>query len=400
MLAWLFGLQSAFRTNIPITDMMKISTVTCAILMGMATLLPAQIKLGAIYCGNGTQKVLDAPSALGARIAVDEANHSGGIAGKKVELIAITPESSMDSVKKSLGVALEKNPDISALVGLSDTDLVMTAGHLAEKRGLPFVTSGATSPKLPNALGSRFFLACFGDNVQAAASAQWLREAKSCRTVAVLLDPEFAYTRLLADYFSKAFRAVGGKITSRVSFSPGTDFKITPEILKSDAIFLATETPRDALPVIKRLRSLGYPGPVVGGDGWDAPAFWKNQPLAADVFFTTHAFPAKTAGAASPAMAKTFRERYKKISGGMEPDSFSALGYDATRLLLQSIKAAAGTNPQAITNALQNARLSGVTGEIRFAKGVRVPSKPVSIIAASAPHDSSLQVIPTMVPTP
>ncbi len=365
-----------------------------------ASLLPAQIKIGTVYCGTGDQQALDSPSATGARLAVEEVNRAGGIRGQRVTLVSITPDSSPESVEQCVSDTIAKETDISALVGLSDTDLALAAGSVAKKNGLPFVTSGATSPKLPAALGPRFFLACFGDNVQAAAAAQWLRDSKSCRTAAVLFDPEYTYTRLLAAYFSKAFRDGGGKITSRTRFSPGRHFNITPAILKADAIYLAAETPKDALPVIQRLRSMGYPGPIIGGDGWDAPEAWKDQPLATEVFFTTHACPAKTQGAATPANLKKFRTGYKKLSKGKTPDSFSGLGYDATRLLLQAIGTAGSSDPKAIAKSLQQSQLAGVTGEIRYSKNNRVPLKPVSIISASTPQDGSLQLTPTQVPAP
>jgi len=361
--------------------------------------LLGQIQIGAVYC-EGDQKVLDEPSAIGARLAVEQANRAGGIGGQQIKLITITPDSSPDSVKNAVSDALEKNPGITAFVGLSDTNLALAAGRVAKKKGLLFVTSGATSPKLPAALGSRFFLACFGDNVQAAAAAQWLRDAKNCRTAAVLTDPSHTYTRLLASYFSKAFRSGGGEITAQSRFQPGRHFKITPSILKADAVFLAAESPKDAIPVIQRLRSMGFAGPIVGGDGLDVPEAWTHQSLAANVFYTTHAYPSRAPGSASSGTAKTFQRGFKKLSGGKDSDSFSGLGYDATRLLLQSIATAGSTDPKAIAKALQHSRLAGVTGQIRFSEGNRVPLKPVSIISAMKPRDAAFQITPAKVPAP
>jgi len=54
------------------------------------------------------------------------------------------------------------------MMGLSDTDMVLAAAPLAEEAGIPFVTSGATSPRLAE-MYEVLFLACFGDNVQAEA---------------------------------------------------------------------------------------------------------------------------------------------------------------------------------------------------------------------------------------
>ncbi len=41
------------------------------------------------------------------------------------------------------------------------------------------MTPGATSPKLPDQIGDDIFLACFGDNVQAAAGADFVKDKLS-----------------------------------------------------------------------------------------------------------------------------------------------------------------------------------------------------------------------------
>lgn len=57
------------------------------------------------------------------------------------------------------------------VVRLLYIDLALAAAHQALKQGIPFVTSGSSSPRLSEALGKFFYMACFGDNVQAATAA-------------------------------------------------------------------------------------------------------------------------------------------------------------------------------------------------------------------------------------
>ena len=99
----------------------------------------------------------------------------------------------------------------SAIVGLSDTDQVLAAAPIAARAGVPFVTSGATSPLLPADVPNWLFLACFGDNAQAAASAQYASEQLGAQLRCRPLRPELDYTRLLATYFQRSFRAQGGQ---------------------------------------------------------------------------------------------------------------------------------------------------------------------------------------------
>jgi branched-chain amino acid transport system substrate-binding protein len=367
----------------------------------LACSLPAgaAVRIGAVYCDSGAQAVLDEPSLRGAQLAVAEVNKAGGIRGEQVELIRIAGNSTAADLKKNVAAFLEKN-QITGMVGLSDSDLALAAAHEAFKRGIPFVTSGASSPKLPGVLGSGFYMACFGDNVQAAAAAEWLAQAKGAKTASIIYDPAFSYTRLLKSYFSRAFRRGGGKITSTLFYTPGKTLLVGPAILKADAIIVATGSAEDAMPVIRQLRSMGFPGPIVGGDSYDNPPAWMNNPAAYDVYFTTHAFPAVVAGSADRSASAAFVRSYKKAFRA-DPDSFSALGYDATRALLAGIENSKDTSPQKVRAALASGiHLAGLTGPLLLNKSQRIPKKPVALVDASEPDNRKLQITPTLVPAP
>jgi branched-chain amino acid transport system substrate-binding protein len=124
---------------------------------------PGQIvKIGAIYNLEGSQSSLDLPSARGARLAVKGINALGGIDGRKIELILCDGKSDPAKVRECAAGLLDEN--VSAMMGLSDTDMVLAAAPVAAGAGIPFVTSGATSPRLAEEYEG-LFLACFGDNV-------------------------------------------------------------------------------------------------------------------------------------------------------------------------------------------------------------------------------------------
>jgi branched-chain amino acid transport system substrate-binding protein len=359
----------------------------------------AAVRIGAVYCDSGEQAVLDEPSWRGAQLAVAEINKAGGIRGEQVELVRITGNSTAADLKKNVAAFLEKN-QITGMVGLSDSDLALAAAHQALKRGIPFVTSGASSPRLPGVLGAGFYMACFGDNVQAAAAAEWLAQAKGAKTASIIYDPAFSYTRLLKSYFSRAFRRGGGKITSTLSYTPGETLLVGPAILKADAIFVATGSAEDAMPVILQLRSMGFPGPIVGGDSYDNPPAWMNNPAAQDVYFTTHAFPAVVAGSADRSASAAFVRSYKKAFR-TTPDSFSALGYDATRALLAGIENSKDATQKKVRAALASGiHIAGLTGPIVLNKSQRIPKKPVALVDASEPDNRTLQVTPALVPAP
>jgi branched-chain amino acid transport system substrate-binding protein len=358
----------------------------------VSTVAAAPLKIGAVYCDAGPQKALDEPSWRGAQTAVALSNASGGINGQPVELVRIGADSSPASVAAAVRAALQAHPDIAAFVGLSDTDLALAAGREARKAGKVFVTSGATSPLLPSQIGRRFFLACFGDNVQAAGAAEWLR-SKGVKKTAVMYDSEKTYTRLLRRYFKDAFEAANGAVTDQVAFRTDEAVGLPSDLQSCDAVFVAAESAADAKRVIAKLRGAGFNGPVVGGDGYDDPAAWSGDPLAENVSYTTHAYPAHGPGAADAATLSAFRTNYR----GGTPDAFSGLGFDAARVVMDGL-ARGGKD---LTKEIQaRTKVAGVTGAITYRGSSRVPAKPVAIIDARRPRQMLRQITPSAVPAP
>ena len=182
----------------------------CADAPTPAKATPAPVRIGAIYNLTGDQSSLDAPSLDGARLAVERINARGGLLGRRVELLERDGQTNEADVRRAAASLVASG--VSAIVGLSDTDQVLAAAPIAARAGVPFVTSGATSPRLPRQVPDWLFLACFGDNAQAAASAQYATDQLGARTAAVVYDRDLEYTRLLAKYFERSFRAQGGQV--------------------------------------------------------------------------------------------------------------------------------------------------------------------------------------------
>ncbi len=63
------------------------------------------------------------------------------------------------------------------------------------------------------------YLACFGDNVQAAAAAEYAVEQMNASTALVIYRDEDTFTELLQGYFTTRFTELGGTITETVSYT-------------------------------------------------------------------------------------------------------------------------------------------------------------------------------------
>lgn len=348
----------------------------------------APVKIGAVYANAGFLQPLDDASWRGTQAAAAVANRSG----RGVELVYAPYDSTPASAAQAVRSALKNHPDVAAFVGVSDTGVALAAGREAVRAGKVFITSGATSPLLPRQLGPRFFLACFGDNVQGAAAAEWLYSAKKIRRAVVIYNTSQAYTRLLQRYFADAFVRAGGTVEETLAYRTGEPVGLPRNLAACEALFLSAESAKEAGRIIAKMRGAGFKGPIVGGDGYDDPSYWNGEPLAENVYFTTHTFPARGASSAGASELAALRGSYRGT-----PDAFGGLGFDALRLVLASDPARGGDLAQRVQ---KGAPLAGVTGPIAYRDGSRVPSKPVALIAAERPRQVLLQITPSYVPAP
>src|SRR6476661_8544871 len=256
---------------------------------------------------------------------------------------------------------------VPLMIGYTDTDSVLASGPTFQSAGIPFITVGATSPKIPTQVGDMMFLACFGDNVQAAVGAEY-SFSKFGKNAYFLWDKGVEYTTLLGQYFKTRFTELGGTIALEESYDDkATDF------------YYVAAMPYNIGPIVKQFRDAGLTGPIVGGDGYDTPDLVKVAgPTTSKVFFTTHALMDATAGTDG---IKKFIAAYKAEYNNDPENAFAALGYDSVYLLADAIKRAGSTDPKAVQAALLATKdLPGITGAISFTDGAHVPQKGVTLI--------------------
>lgn len=367
-------------------------------LVGCAGGADGPVVLGAVYNLSGPLADLDIPSLRGARLAVAEANRAGGVLGRSIELVVADGKNRPETVGARTVELLEKTPSVVALMGLSDTDMVLAAAPVAARNRRLFLTSGATSPRLPAEVPDYLFLACFGDNVQAAAAAEWAYRDLAARTVSVLFNATMTYTRLLHAYFQTRFTQLGGRIVSVESYTPDGVGDAVGRLRQADVVYLAAG-PEDAPVAARSLRRAGVAAPILGGDGFDSGDLWRRYPDVGKVYFTTHAD--LDADNTDPA-ARAFRKAYREAYGEAVPNAFAALGYDTARLMLAAITAAGNTDPASVRAALAaTSDFEGVTGTISYAGGGTIPRKSVSIVRIDRGRRAFVrQVIPEVIPPP
>jgi branched-chain amino acid transport system substrate-binding protein len=362
------------------------------------------IKIGAIYNLAGAQSSLDSPSANGAMLAVKELNGRGGILGRELCLALYDGKTDTGTIT-ACAHRLIGTDRVCAIIGFSDTDMVLAAAPVAAEAGTVFITSGATSPKLPGEVPEYLFLACFGDNVQAAAGAEYATAHLGLKTAYLLVDDEMEYTRLLAAYFKERYTELGGAILLEDTFnSSATNFSAQIAALKGldqtpELLYIASG-PDEIGTIVKQFRDAGVTQPILGGDAYDTPELVRVAGAAtSNVYFTTHALLDEATGTER---AKAFIAAYQAEYGVAPENAFAALGYDTVMLLADAIARAGSDEPDAILRALEATKdWEGVTGSISYEQGSRIPKKGVTIVSVvNGTFMYSQTVVPEKVPAP
>ncbi len=378
--------------------------ILLSLLTGCEAARMTPIRLGGLFDLSEGMAALDVPASEGARLAVKELNEAGGVLGGPVDLVTLDTHYDKEKTQKA-AEQLIRDEQVVSVVGFDDTDSVLWSGPIIDAASIPFVTVGATSPELPSQVGPMMFLACFGDNVQAAAGAQFGAE-KFGTTTYILWDSGTHYTELLRRYFKETFEmGLKGTVLGDVAFSD-TQSDFSAEIAAIKALPQAPKflyiaaMPYNIGPITKQLREAGIMLPIVGGDGYDDPTWIATVGTASEnVYFTTHAFVDSAAG--SDRM-KRFLAAYAAIEPKQAASGFAALGYDAVHLVANAIKRANSTDGSAIKQALENTSgFSGVSGTISLSAESHVPAKGVTVIGlAAGKYTLAGEFVPKYIPAP
>lgn len=341
------------------------------------------IKIGALYSLTGGMSSIDTPSLRGAELAVKIINKNGGLLnGRMIELISV--DAKTDQKAAALGAKKLLSNGVIAGIGHSDPSFVLPSAPLFQKKGIPFVTSGATLPTLPMMIGDCLFMVPFGDDDQSFAIADYSFKSLGVKNVAIWTDNSMDFTKTLSKFYKQRMTELGAKIVLEDFFMMGDkDFSAQIARLKNvspqpDAVFISS-IPNEAGLTTKQLRESGLTLPIVSGDGFDTELIVTvpGKELANDVYFSTHTYRADP----RPEVIQ-FIADYEKEYGVPPENAFAPLGYDAIALIADAITRAGSAEPKSLKESLAKTMgFKAVTGEISYTRPSRVPVKGVSIIS-------------------
>lgn len=343
----------------------------------------------------------DVPLSEAMQYSIDTLNAAGGIAGHPIKLIIKDMKSDPALGTTVANELLGQGAQI--MVGPAFPGMAVGVIQAAAAKNVTVLGGVSTQPEYVKVGGAKAYLVAFGDNVQAAAMAEYALKL-GYKTVYTLVSPDLSYTAKLPVFFDEVFTKGGGKETGTDTFSVGqTDFsaqvtKIAGLNPKPDCIYTGMFTP-DVGIFLKQLRAAGVTIPLLGSDGDDQQALIDFAGKDADgVTFTTHGFASPGSKLAAYVAGFTTWNKGK----APEANAFAGLGGDCIDVIKAAVEAAGSVDPKAISAALANIEnLQVETGAITYKGTDGVPLKTVSIVAIeNGKFVLKDQRIPAFIPTP
>jgi branched-chain amino acid transport system substrate-binding protein len=324
-----------------------------------------KILIGHVASMTGNEATFGSSTDNGIKLAIEEQNKKGGVKGKKIVLKTLDDQGKPEEAAVA-ATRLVTQDKVNLILGEVASSRSLAIAPIADLNKVPMITPTSTNPKVTKD-GDKtrpfVFRVCFIDPFQGTIMAKFSREQLKITNVAILRDVGNDYSVGLADFFSKKFQELGGKIVGDQSYKAGDqDFKAQLTAIKGkkpEAVYVPGYYTDVAL-IARQAKELGIKVPLMGGDGWDSAKLYEIAKGALDgSYFSNH----YTDEDPSP-VVQEFIAKYKAAYGAV-PDALSVLAYDAAKLAFDAMERAKDLSGPAIAEALAATKnFPGVAGVV------------------------------------
>jgi len=318
------------------------------------------ITIGALLPLTGDSSDEGIRTLNGMQLAKQKINESGGILGKKLDIIVLNDRGDEEYIVKQYNVLKERG--VAAIIGSSYSYVTIALAKISEKDGIPVISPTASNPDVtigrPNV-----FRAIFIDDYQAEAMAHFAYNTLNARNALVLKNRNFSGYMRAADVFNEFFSEYGGETTVEY-FSSEDEF---PGILenytnnKPDVIFC----PEDYVPgaiLINIVYEAGFNNTyVLGTDAYDGILAYVFNPEAMKNVYYSTPFSYDDQDMEIRRFVINYLDNFSQM-----PMTGAATAYTCVYILAEAIKTAGSTDKNAIISAIKENELDTILGNIKF----------------------------------
>ena len=350
---------------------------TIAGLISSATFAAAQIRIGVAEALTGNAAQYGVPIRRGLELAAGEINASGGINGKKLELL-IEDEQGKKEEAINVFKKLIFQDKVLMLFGPTLSNSAQASDPVAQSARVVVFGTSNTADGITS-IGNYVFRNSVTEADILPVTLKVAAQKTGLKKVAVLYGNDDIFTKSGYDNFVKALKALKMPVTTTETFAKGdVDFK--PQLTKikasgPDAVVLSALVAEGA-PIMVQARQLGLTVPFIGGNGMNSPRVFELAKDNSDNLWVGSPWSVENPAPEN----KRFISAYQKVSGTL-PDQFAAQAYDGLYIAAQALKkikisGKLEADRKALRDALPEIQWTGATGPFKFRQVTDRAGKP------------------------
>ncbi|CAN7313768.1 ABC transporter substrate-binding protein [Variovorax paradoxus] len=332
-------------------------------------------KIG-FHAGLTGPAAADGNAALAAaKLAVEQTNATGGVNGKKLELVVYDdqgkPEQAVPGANRIIG------DGVRAVISAGFSSPSRAAAPVFQKAQIPYLAAIAFAPEITRTGNYMFRVTSVGE-VQGRAAAKVIGSALHKKRV-VLLTIKTDFGKTLAAGFKEAAPKFGLDLVKEYEYAP-SDRQFGPLIasIKADnpEVIYATGFYFTAGPLVAQLRSAGVTADIVGAESLSSQQYIDIAGQAAEGTVITNVIDW---GSQLPEVVG-FLKAYEAATK-TKAEAVSASTHAALTMLIAAMRKANSDEPAKIRAALETTEAMTAIGRISFNKLHEVKkSFPTSIV--------------------
>ena len=320
----------------------------------------AQLKIGLNVPLTGFAAA-DGKSALdGAKLAIEQANAAGGVAGQKLELVIYDDQASPKEAVPAATRMVERDKVVGAVSG-SYSGSTRAAASIFQRGQVPYVVAYAIHPDITLTGDYMFRVSAMGE-VQGRGGAKLVKDLGLQRVVVVTVKNDFG--QALAAGFKEAAPGLGLKVVNEYEYAL-QDRQFGPLVSKVKAdnpeVIYASGYFFTAGPLVSQLRAAGITAPIIGQEGYDSEKFIEIAGAAAEGTLVTTSLDRDSQAPATRAFLADYR---KATQAGA--DMVAASTFTAVSVLVDGLKQTRGVGGEALKKALAQGEYDTPIGKLSF----------------------------------
>ncbi len=316
------------------------------------------IKIGYLAALTGDYAVYGQTEVNMAKMVVGDINAKGGVFGRPLELVVYDTKTRNEDAVNAVRRMIESDK-VVVIIGANSSGINIATAPIVDKGKVPQIGTVSTNPLVTvdnkGKVRPYSFRICFTDPYQGALGAELAMTTLKKDKAAILYNVGSDYAHGLREFFTKDYKALGGKIVADEGYrETDVDFRAQLTKIKNSGanVLFLPGMGKDMALIIKQASELGLKITIIGGDGYGE---FMNE-IAGDAmkgtYWVNHTY------LEDPIMAPIFK-RYKDVyKDDCKEFVNGTMAYDATYWVVDALKRAGkdNINGPAIAKALENTK--------------------------------------------